>query len=153
MSYDGEVTGVAVGDAGISVSEIWRNSHVDVKYNNTPLSPLFSYIIKQPPIVMATKPSLVEPTTRYFLHEKLKECHSVRANIYSSILNISIVTLFLALLSFILYTIYVNKPTEDEQREKNLINQHHIMNKIRQLRTVPKSVTNITEHYLSTNIL
>lgn len=95
------------------------------------------------------RPALIEPTTRFYLHEKLKECHNVRASIYSTIVNVSIITLFLGFVSFMLYTIYVNKPTEEEQREKNIINQHLIMNKIQQFRTVPAKITSLTEHYMA----
>jgi hypothetical protein len=98
-------------------------------------------------------PSLIEPTTRYYLHQKLKDCHNVRANIYSTIINVAIITIFIGFVSFILYTIYVNKPTEEQQREKNLTNQHLIMNKIKEFRTVPAKVTSLTEQYLSTPIL
>jgi hypothetical protein len=103
--------------------------------------------------MMQQHPTLIEPSTKYFLQEKLKQCHNIRANIYSTIVNISIITIFIGFLSFILYTIYVNKPTEEEQREKNLMNQHIIMNKIKEFRTVPAKITNLTEHYNSMDLL
>ena len=91
--------------------------------------------------------SLVDPTTKYYLQEKLKECHKVRTNIYLTIVNISVITFFICFVSFILYTIYINKPTEEEQREKNMINQDIIMNKIKEFRTVPAKITNLTDKY------
>jgi hypothetical protein len=95
-----------------------------------------------------TTPSLIEPTTKFYLHEKLRHCHTVRANIYITIINLSVITIFIIFGSYILYYIYTNKPTEDEQREKNLITQHIIMNKIKEFRTVPAKVTNLTEQFL-----
>ena len=90
-------------------------------------------------------PSLIEPTTRYFLQEKLRECHNVRANIYSTIINVSVIVFFVGFLSFIIYTIYTNKPTEEQLREQNLINQHLIMNKIKEFRTVPAKVSTLVD--------
>jgi predicted membrane protein len=98
-------------------------------------------------------PSLIEPTTKYYLYEKLQQCHTTRANIYSFIINISIITVFIGFVAFLLYTLYVNKPTEEEQRQKNLMNQHAIMNKIREFRTVPAKITNLTEHYHAFDLL
>jgi hypothetical protein len=100
--------------------------------NNTPTQP----------------PSLIEPTTKYYLHEKLRQCHNVRANIYITIINISVITIFIIFSSYILYTIYINKPTEEEQYEKNLITQQIIMNKINEFRTVPAKITDLTEHIM-----
>ena len=99
-------------------------------------------------ITSSSIPSLIEPTTKYYLNEKLKQCHNVRANIYLTIINVSVITLFVGFISFILYTIYVNKPTEEQQREKHLIDQHIIMNKINEFRTVPVNVTNFSEQYI-----
>jgi hypothetical protein len=96
---------------------------------------------------MQTNSTLIDPVTKYYLQEKLKECHKTRTNIYLTVVNISIITGFICFVSFILYTIYINKPTEEEQRTKNLINQHIIMNKIKEFRTVPAKVTNLTENY------
>jgi hypothetical protein len=93
-------------------------------------------------------PSLIDTTTKYYLQEKLKECHNVRANIYSTIINVGFITIFIGVISFVLYTIYVNKPTEEEQREKNIINQHIIMNKIKEFRTVPAKITTLTEKHI-----
>lgn len=94
---------------------------------------------------MTLLPLLIEPNTRYYLQEKLKECHNVRANIYSIIINVGIITIFIGIISFVLYTIYINKPSEEQKREKDIINQHIIMNKIKEFRTVPAKITNLIE--------
>lgn len=92
------------------------------------------------------KPLLIEPTTRYYLQEKLKQCHTTRANIYFFILNISVVILFFGCFFYILYTMYVQRLTPEQQYEKNQIEQHIIMNKIHQLRTIPPKVNALVEH-------
>jgi hypothetical protein len=96
--------------------------------------------------MVGTIPTLIEPTTKLFLHEKLRQCHNTRANIYSTIVNVAIIAIFFGFASFVLYTIYVNRPTDEEQYEKNLTNQHIIMNKIKEFRTVPAKVTQIVEY-------
>jgi hypothetical protein len=98
--------------------------------------------------IKSIRPSLIEPMTKYMIQEKLKDCHNVRANIYSMILNAVIILLFVGTIGFTLYNIYINKPTDDEQREINLIRQHQIMNKISEFRTVPTRITNMTESFL-----
>ena len=90
------------------------------------------------------KPSLIEPTTKYYLQEKLRQCHNVRANIYTTIINAAVITFFFIFGTYVLYYIYVSKPTEEELREKNLINQHIIMNKIKEFRTGPAKITDLT---------
>lgn len=92
-------------------------------------------------------PSLIEPNTKFFLNERLKQCHNTRANIYSIIINISVIFIFLFFILLILYNIYINKPTEEEQKQQNYINQLIIMNKIKEFRTVPAKITNLTNDY------
>jgi hypothetical protein len=95
--------------------------------------------------ITSNHPKLIESTTKYYLQEKLRQCHNIRADIYSTIINVSVITFFFIFGGYMLYCIYNNKPTEEELREKNIINQHIIMNKIKEFRTVPAKITDLTE--------
>jgi len=99
--------------------------------------------------MMPTRPLLIEPITKYYIDQKLKSCHNVRTNIYSSIINGTVIVLVLGVIFFVLYTIYINKPSDEEQREQNLIAQHIIMNKLKEFRTVPSRTNTINDDVFS----
>ena len=50
----------------------------------------------------STKPLLIEPGVKYFLHQTLKQCHIVRDNFHNMVFNIGLFIAFLLVLEFIL---------------------------------------------------
>jgi hypothetical protein len=77
------------------------------------------------------QPSLIEATTKNYLFNTLKQCHTNRVNIYYYVFNIGIFLLFVAVVGTILYRCSVNKPTDYERQQKLLRDQQYVMSKIR----------------------
>jgi hypothetical protein len=79
----------------------------------------------------STKPLLIEPGVKYFLHQTLKQCHIVRDNFHNMVFNIGLFIAFLLVLAFILLYKYKGKMTPVEIAEKNKEKQQYILSKIK----------------------
>lgn len=77
------------------------------------------------------QPSLIEASTKNYLFNTLKQCHTNRVNVYYYIFNISIFVIFVAVVGTILYRCSVNKPTEYQRQQKMLRDQQYVLSKIR----------------------
>ena len=70
-------------------------------------------------------PNLVEPGTRYFLYETLKNCNKNKKNLYNLLINLSLLIFVVGGISSFLYYRYKNKKYDEsrlieKQREKEL---------------------------------
>ena len=77
-----------------------------------------------------TKPSLTEPGVKYFLHQTLKQCHTVRDKFHNMIFNAGLLIGFFIVLALILFYKYKGKLTPVEIERKNIEKQQYILSKI-----------------------
>lgn len=76
-------------------------------------------------------PVLIESTTKNYLFNTLKQCHTNRVNVYYYIFNTTIFLLFVVVTCMILYRCNQNKPSEYERQQKLIRDQQYVMSKIR----------------------
>jgi len=77
------------------------------------------------------KPALTEPGVKYFLHQTLKQCHTVRDKFNNMVFNIGLFIAFLIILGLILLYKYKGKLTPIELQRKNKEKQEYILSKIK----------------------
>jgi len=77
-----------------------------------------------------SKPELVEPGVKYFLHQSLKQCHVIKEKFHNTIFNIGLFIAFLIVLGIILLYKYKGKLTPIEVQKKNKEKQEYILSKI-----------------------
>jgi hypothetical protein len=65
-----------------------------------------------------TKPTLIEPGTKYFLNETLKQTHIFRLKYQNYIINIGLFVFFLLVLGAILLYKYKGRLTEEDKAKK-----------------------------------
>jgi hypothetical protein len=75
-------------------------------------------------------PSLVEPGIKSFIGNTLKQCHDYKMKTYTFVLNLAVITIFVAVFGGFLYYRYKNKPTPYELQKKMVRDQAIIMSKI-----------------------
>ena len=80
-----------------------------------------------------SKPVLTEPGVKYFLHQTLKQCHTVRNNFHVMVFNIGLFIAFLLVLGLILLYKYKGKLSPVELERKNKEKQQYILSKIQNL--------------------
>lgn len=78
-----------------------------------------------------SKPILIEPGVKYFLSTTLKHCHEFKTKYNNTLLNIGIFCGFIFILGVLLLYKYKGKLTEEELKEKDIIKQQYILNKIK----------------------
>lgn len=78
-----------------------------------------------------TSPRLIEPGTRYFLNETLKQCKIFKDTYHNLIFNIVLLCFFFFLLGTILLIKYKGKLTPSEKEMKNREKQHYILSKVK----------------------
>lgn len=77
------------------------------------------------------RPYLVEPGTRYFLSETLKQSHEFRVKYENYMVNIGLFILFLICLGGLLYYKYKGRLTPQEKQKKEKEKQQYILSKIK----------------------
>lgn len=77
------------------------------------------------------KPFLVEPGTKYFLSETLKQSHEFRIKYENYIINIGLFIFFLICLGGLLYYKYKGRLTPLEKQQKEREKQQYILSKIK----------------------
>jgi len=80
---------------------------------------------------MFINPVLIEPGTRYFLKETLKQCSAKKNHFYNNIFNISLFFGFLAILGTFLFYKHKTKLTPKEKENKKKTEQEYILTKLR----------------------
>jgi hypothetical protein len=78
-----------------------------------------------------TKPTLVEPGVKYFLHESLKKCNEYRVRYKNHIYNMVILGTFVLLVAGILLYKYKGRLTPNEKRMKDNDKKQYILSKIK----------------------
>lgn len=85
------------------------------------------------------RPRLVEPGMKYYINETLKQCHSKREFFNNIIFNISLLVVFLLLLSGILFYKYRGKLTPVEKYMKNKNQYQYILSQIKKVNIAHKN--------------
>jgi hypothetical protein len=76
-------------------------------------------------------PQLIEPGTKYFLNETLKQCHIYKSNYHNTLINIGLFIGFLIILASILFYKYKGRLTHVEKQNKDNEKQQYILSKIK----------------------
>lgn len=79
-------------------------------------------------------PKLIEHQAGHYMCQTLKHCHEKRVLTYSFMFNISVVLIFGVVTGVILYLLYKQKKTPDQQKENILRDQKFILEKIKSLK-------------------
>jgi hypothetical protein len=80
-----------------------------------------------------SKPTLIEPGTKYFLSQNLKQTHMYKMKFYNKMFNIGLFFLFILILGIILLYKYKGRLTPVEKENKNREKQQYILSKIKKL--------------------
>ena len=92
---------------------------------------------------------LIEPSTKNYLFNTLKQCHNHRVSIYYYVLNISIFLLFIIISGTILYYCNKYKLSDVDKKRKMYKDQQYVLSKIRYFQEERKQnenqMTNITQ--------
>ena len=75
-------------------------------------------------------PILIEPGTKYFLSETLKQCNEKRIFKKHLLVNFGLLFFFVGTLAFYLRFKYKNKPTQQELEKKNIEKSEYILSKL-----------------------
>lgn len=78
-----------------------------------------------------TKPTLVEPGTKYFLNETLVRCAKFKKEYYNNMLNIIVIIFIIISVGGILYYKYKGKPTPAEKMLKERDRKHYVLSRIK----------------------
>lgn len=76
-------------------------------------------------------PALIEPGTKYFLRETLKNCNNKKVYYYSLLFNLICFFLFFGILGTFLYYKKKYRLTPKEKEKKKIQEQEYIMTKLR----------------------
>ena len=79
-------------------------------------------------------PKLIEHQAGHYMCQTLKHCHEKRVLTYSFVFNVAIVLVFGIVTGVILYLLYKQKKTPDQQKENILRDQKFILEKIKSLK-------------------
>ena len=79
-------------------------------------------------------PKLIEHQAGHYMCQTFKHCHDKRIITYSFIFNVTIVFVFGIVTGLILYLLYKQKKTPDQQKENILRDQKYILEKIKSLK-------------------
>ena len=83
-------------------------------------------------------PSLIEPGTKYFFNETLKNVNNERNRINSLLFNLALFVMFIFIVYGILYFRKKNKPTNDEKKKKEELKKNYLLNKVKELQQEKK---------------
>lgn len=91
-------------------------------------------------------PILIEQNVKNYINNSLYKCHQYKTEIFEWVFNIGLLILFLLILFLILFLRKKRKLTPEEIKNKQIIEQHHILSKIKQYQMNKKkeNVSNIT---------
>ena len=89
-----------------------------------------------------TKPALIEPGVKYFLHQTLKQCHIARDKFNNYVFNIGLFIFFLIILGLILFYKYNGRLTPIEIERKNKEKQQYILSKIQNFQQAKRRAHN-----------
>ena len=75
-------------------------------------------------------PSLVDPTTKYFISNQLQECHAYKKSMYIWIVNALVLVVFVGVFGAVLYYKYSTRLSPEEKRAKMIHDRQLILNRI-----------------------
>lgn len=75
-------------------------------------------------------PSLVDPTTKYFISNQLQECHAYKRSVYIWIVNALVLAAFVGVMGAVLYYKYTTRLTPEERQAKMIRDRQMILNRI-----------------------
>ena len=78
-------------------------------------------------------PSLIEPGTKYFIRESLKNCHTNKLKMSNTVVNLALFLGFSILFTVFLIYKYQNKPGEEEKKEKEELKKTYLLSKIKEI--------------------
>jgi hypothetical protein len=78
-----------------------------------------------------SKPTLIEPGTKYFLNQTLKQSHDYKIKFYNKMFNIGLFFAFFVILGAILLYKYKGRLTPIEKENKNKEKQQYILTRIK----------------------
>jgi hypothetical protein len=81
-------------------------------------------------------PTLIEPIAKNYLFETLKMCHHTRVDMYSYILNVGILFIFIAIFGLAIYYSSKNKLSDYEKQQKMYRDQQYVLSKIQYYKTL-----------------
>ena len=76
-------------------------------------------------------PILVEPGTKYFINQSLKQCRQKSINFYNNLYNIILLLIFLGIISGILYYKKSTKPSVQDKIQKENTKRLYLINKLK----------------------
>jgi hypothetical protein len=79
---------------------------------------------------MSGSPTLIEPGVKYFFNQTLKQCNSKRSDLYNTLCNLGLFTMFLGIFLSILYYKKKTKKNGDELEEEERQSQMMVLSKI-----------------------
>lgn len=82
---------------------------------------------------MNTRPSLIEPGTKYFLKETLKKVHIEKTQYDNNLFNVFLFFAFILVVFIVLNYKYKSKPNNEEKKKKDNLKKNYILNKIKSL--------------------
>lgn len=78
-----------------------------------------------------SKPTLIEPGTKYFLNQTLKQSHDYKIKFYNKMFNVGLFISFFIILGAILLYKYKGRLTPMEKENKNKEKQQYILTRIK----------------------
>jgi len=79
-------------------------------------------------------PSLTEPGVLYFLKESLKKCNEKKTIFYNTLFNLGFLFIFISILGILLVYKKHSKLTPDEIKNKKILSQQYMLEKIKSFR-------------------
>lgn len=79
----------------------------------------------------AVVPRLIDSSTRVFTQYALQKCHDNRVALFSIIINVAVLVVFVLIFGLALYFCRKRKMTPEEQYSKMMKDQEYILAKIR----------------------
>jgi len=76
------------------------------------------------------RPKLVEPGTKYFLSETLKQCHQFKLRHHNIMMNVLLAGILVFMMASFLWYKYRGKPTPEEERLRERQKREYILSKI-----------------------
>jgi len=84
------------------------------------------------------KPCLIEPGTKYFLRETLKQCHMFKEKYHNFLFNLGLFLFFLFIVGSILLYKYKGRLTSTEKEQKTREKHQYILSKIKTFQQAKK---------------
>ena len=85
------------------------------------------------------RPNLIEPGMKYYLKQTLKNCNNVKNYYYNIIFNVSILLIFVIIISLTLYYKYKGAINKEEKYRREEEKKKYILEKIQKMQMLRKN--------------